>query len=195
MDDSNKYNLSVVERFGKRSILFPIELKNSNLVFMRVDEDQCLDEKRRVVIVDSAKLLSMWKAEPHGFNHDLSHGTPNDWESFSKYPKAAEGFSMGLNNPVPIARVVCGLHKGTNNIYERRFGVFKKLTGRETFSIPFLEIDNGRTRTIWLLNHGAAHFPVECTQTSGVALLLETCGDQSFGSPSIKNILGKLTNV
>ena len=174
---------------NKRSVIFEVGLEDSSMAYLRIDEELCLNEDRKIIVVDAVKFLAMWKAEPEGFNHFLSHGNSDAWIKFRKYPDACDGFSKGLTNPVPVARVVCNLYEGVRSVYKRNLLGLRKLQYRERYTMPHVEIDNGRTRTIWLLNHGAKYFPVECTDSNGAERLLHNCGDQMFGSPSIKEIL------
>jgi hypothetical protein len=70
-------------------------------------------------------------------NYPYALGNPDSWRNDYKFHYAEDGFSFGISNPVPLA-FVGGLIDGK------------------------IKLDNGITRTMWLLANGAKYFPMDC---------------------------------
>lgn len=108
----------------------------------------------------------MWRSEPYGGHRAVPHGNPQTWVKDSKYKDAAEGFSFGCDNPVPLATVSFNI--ATRFITSYKFLLFGKEVREERFS--YVAFTNGVTRTIWLLAHGCKFFPVECEMPGAIDL-------------------------
>ncbi len=121
--------------------IFSVLLNDDYQVFMKCNRGYDPADSRAIVIIDTLKFLELWKADPGKDLHYLSHGSREAWMQDSKYPDMAQYFEFGLINPVPLASV---------NLYE------------SNQKIKFLNFNDGVTRTLWLLAHGATAFPVEC---------------------------------
>ncbi len=131
-----------------------INLNDDKKVYMSFTEYQ----KESLVLVDTKKFLELWKKDNK--HTDLSHGDAKVWESDYKYSEAADGFSHGLENPVPLANVSIESFIKSTPIYTRVFFFFKNIAYYQKEKVEYLAIGNGITRTIWLLNNGAKCFPV-----------------------------------
>jgi len=107
--------------------------------FMRIS---IAEKDSFVVVVDAQKFLSLWRNTTDTNHIDIANGNPSIWKNDRKFSEAKDGFVEGEINPVPLARVYCNLAVG------------KK---------PYVNIENGVTRTIYLLVANAKNFPVECT--------------------------------
>jgi len=118
--------------YGQKSFVYKIYLKQS-YIFMRIDKTPYYNAERYVVIVDSKRFYKTWTGKPIE-----QCNIYDDWE-LKKYSDAIDGFSRGIEDPVPLAVV------GYSN------------------EISFT---NGITRTKWLIINGACCFPLECNRRS-----------------------------
>lgn len=166
---------SVVGGTYAPKIIFEIPLDNLKPVYMSVN-DPAPRSEWFVVHVDSFKFLELWKKEPYNLNAHISHGNPESWVKDRKFDNAVAGFSSGITNPVPLATVTCQMHKAFRRIYKKKFWIFDVVTGYESFEFEYVDFNNGITRTIWLLTHGAKWFPVICYTEDEAALLARTAG-------------------
>jgi hypothetical protein len=163
------------DRFGVKAI-YEIELKKHENVYMSVAKTNHMNDERCVVIVDSEKLLELWRREPYGIHSDISMGNIETWKNDRKYLHAEKGFSFGISNPVPLANIVCHKNIESKPVYERRYLFFKKIVRFEERKYDYVAFVNGITRTIWLLAHGAKCFPIECGIKEGAGRLAEVAG-------------------
>ena len=118
--------------YGQKSFVYKIYLEQS-YIFMRIDKTPHYNAERYVVIVDTHNFYKTWTG-----NSIDQCNIYNDWE-LKKYYEAIDGFSKGIENPVPLAVV------GYSN------------------EIAFT---NGITRTKWLIINRARCFPLECNRRS-----------------------------
>ena len=123
-----------------QKIVFSITLENNKTAYMVCERKNYLNEERGIVVLDAKKFLTLWKAEPNPIAPELSKGTRSDWVNDRKYPDTELGFQQGQNNPVPLAKIVFN----------------------ESTKEPYISVNDGITRIIWLLANGATAFPVEC---------------------------------
>lgn len=112
-----------------------------------------------VVVVDALKFQSCWIAT--GEFSDVSNVPPADWIYDGKYPRAAEKFALGRQDPVPIITV-----------YPRFEGAQFKIS-----------MDDGVTRTMWLLTNGATDFPVLCRSRQEADMLWGRLGCGTSAPP------------
>jgi len=148
------------------SIVFTVALPDSAPVYMSVQKTNYCNDMRTVVIVDAAKFLQLWQAEPNSICKELSHGNPEIWRNDRKYHHAETGFSRGEINPVPLAEVACATNSRQIVTYKfLRFGRCE-----HTENSAYSCFTNGVTRTIWLLSKGCKTFPVECNISSAKLL-------------------------
>ena len=126
-----------------------------------------------IVIVDAQKFLSLWRADPYSPHQVEANGTPETWPNDYKYSHAVEGFSHGRENPVPLADVSYGAAIRTSVSYKfLRFGRSERQE-----QVEYVAFTNGITRTIWLLTHGCAAFPVKCGMSSARELFLAAAAE------------------
>lgn len=143
---------------GSRFLIFSVPLPNRPPVFMCRKVPKYGTDKSGVVVVDSKKFLQLWRNDRHGIHVEQANGCPEIWQKERKYPAATNRFSHGYDNPVPLAYVSFG--KGDRSIISYKFLWFGRGERQEQFH--YVKFTNGVTRTIWLLSHGCAAFPVEC---------------------------------
>lgn len=121
-----------------------------------------------IVIVDAQKFLGLWRADPRRQHEAKTNGMPDTWPNDYKYSQAVEGFSHGRDNPVPLADVSFIASIRTSVSY--KFLQFGRSERQE--KVEYVAFTNGITRTIWLLTHGCAAFPVKCGMSCARELFL-----------------------
>ncbi|MCW9705780.1 plasmid fertility inhibition factor family protein [Fodinibius salsisoli] len=151
---------SIQENIMGDKAIFEIELPNRDNVFMSVSEDSL--KKYHVVIVEAQSFLELWRNDPGNIHSEISHGDIQSWENDHKYKYAEQGFSHGIDNPVPLAKVAFNTDVEKKPVYEQKFFFFKKLERVEREIIEYVSFIDGITRTIWLLSKGAKYFPLKC---------------------------------
>jgi hypothetical protein len=151
--------ITIEKRYGTTTMaIFSVSLADREPVFMCVCETPYENEHRGVVIVDAGKFLKLWRADSYMHHQEIATGNPHTWRQDRKFPAAAEGFSEGFANPVPLPEVEYTEGKQTSVSYQfLRFGRHE-----QTRNVHYVSFINGITRTIWLLSHGCRAFPVEC---------------------------------
>lgn len=133
-----------------------VSIPNCEPRFMSVSSG-AIDHEFFVVHLDAARFYHAWlKASPAITRRRSSDcicrsKMPSDY----KYKWAVDGFSHGVNNPVPLAEA--GAHVGTS--------------GRLR-----LDFTNGVTRTFWLLANRCPAFPVEVYGEESAHLLHQAAG-------------------
>lgn len=150
--------------------VFKVSTERAGDAYLRVDRTNYDNENNAVVEVDAERFFALWRKD--GSSHqDVAMGDPSSWPSDRKYDGAAEGFSHGRKNPVPLAEVSVWEKETTTPIYGEG-GLFRRKAqiGEHTEKQPVLGITNGVTRTIWLLSQGAKVFPVKCDLASAALL-------------------------
>ena len=159
--------ITIEKRYGTtRMAIFSVPLADREPVFMCVHETPYENENRGVVIVEAKKFLTLWRAQPDGLHREIAHGNPHTWRQDRKFTSAAEGFSYGIKNPVPLPEVGYADGKQTSVSYKfLRFG-----RQEQTKHVRYVSCLNGITRTIWLLSHGCRAFPVECRMPQALKL-------------------------
>jgi hypothetical protein len=133
-------NIGVKRIYNNWSFVYRVYIEKNNCVYMRVDETPYYNNERYVVIVHAIDFYKKWKRMEHEeINHNIYIKiTEHETE---KYKDAENGFSKGIDDPVPLATVE----------YDNNIGFI-----------------NGITRTEWLLNNGAICFPLECSKRSAI---------------------------
>jgi hypothetical protein len=121
-------------------------------VYMCVSRSNFCNEQRAVVEVDRVRFFELWQREPDGIHARHANGSPRTWTKDPKFELAAEGFSFGLSDPVPVAEVSCLSRSEASN------------------AAPWLALGDGVVRTIWLATYAANCFPVECSTESAATL-------------------------
>jgi hypothetical protein len=176
---------SITNDYLGRKGIFEIKLDNDKAAYMSVEKTNYNNDDRCIVVVDAAKFLDLWRAEPYSIHADISMGNPESWKNDRKFHYAEEGFSPGITNPVPLANVVCREHCDAMPIYEKKYLLFKKLLYIEEVVINSVSFINGITRTIWLLCNGAKNFPIECNLSDGAQTLAKHAG---YNNDSIRTV-------
>jgi len=163
--------LSVETQLGKQRAVFEVPLPSQPPVYMSWMIGADPEPGRAAVVVDAAKFLGLWQAEPYPIHQDLAFGNPVTWKADRKFGWAERGFSEGRANPVPLAYVSFGIDEQFEISY--RFLWFGKQI-RRIFA-AHVRFTNGITRTIWLLSNGCSAFPIE-SDLAGAHKILEHAG-------------------
>lgn len=152
----------VMESINHNGAIWKIELPNGKSCFME-NRFCAINKELYVVHVDAQKFYFYWLIsslyldDQHRSNHCLLiNDMPNDY----KFKDAADGFSRGLKNPVPLAFLSARYENGN----------------------PYIGFTNGVTRTMWLLANGAKSFPIEVHYEESAKHLHEFAG---IGEPPL----------
>ncbi len=138
------------------AIIFIVQLINNCPVYMSADRS-LQNSKRTIVMVESNKLLELWRNDPLTRHAEIAYGNPESWCKDYKYHNAEQGFLAGKDNPVPLAEIS---YQELSEAYHKK-RVTSRLFQQNPKKISCISFTNGITRTIWLLSNGASHFPVE----------------------------------
>lgn len=184
--------VKLIERtflFGTANAIYSVQTKDAGTVYMRVQKSNYYNEKRAVVIVDSARLLAAWRASTgpawRGMLHRLfgtwkrsvnvrrewlAHLPLSAWREDYKIKRAERGFAEGRKNPVPLARVGLAGQRLEDGV---AFG-------------------DGTTRSLWLWVNSAPAFPVECRAKEAKALQ-RIAGVEWAYSLTVEDLLGDMS--
>lgn len=149
-----------VNEYREPFIVFPIPLPNQT-VFMSHN----LSKKQDcyMVIADTAKFINIWRLSTNDDRFPNYHvGDRKLWRADYKFGDAERGFSLGIENPVPIATNI------SYDFYNHR---------REII------FNNDFTRTIWLLANDAKYFPVVIANLDAAKAFQK---DMGFGNNPIQ---------
>ena len=102
-----------------------------------------MSDDSAVVMVDKDKFIGFWQNS--GQCLELSRGDIQAWQADYKYRWAERGFSLGKENPVPLAIVSVGKKRTFNNYLKDKY---------------YCSFINGITRSLWLLVNDVKRFPV-----------------------------------
>lgn len=155
---------------------FAVPLKDGRSVHMQAElpgGDDCY----AVVLVDAARFVQLWRS-PQSSHREIALLDEATWPTDYKDKDAVDGFSHGAENPIPLAKVSCGVI--SRDVFERRqhFLWWKKDVMVARQGEVFLSFTNGVTRTIFLLANGAKEFPVRCERRAA-ELLFELAGSSN----------------
>jgi len=146
---------TLYEKNGKRAI-FELLIEKNKIIYMSANCTNFMNDKRYIVVVESNKFLTLWQNEENPIDKKLNYGNKSTWRMDKKYDEAEYGFSFGKVNPVPLANIVCAINNKNN--------------------LPYIAINDGITRTIWLLTNEVKYFPVECHSFDIAQLLAKHAG-------------------
>ncbi|MEM5312996.1 hypothetical protein [Paraburkholderia sp. JHI869] len=132
---------------GQRAALFRVRTAVVD-VYMSVSRSNYGNEERAVVEVDCARFFTLWRGAPGSEHAALARGNPQTWRADPRFELAAEGFSFGEADPVPLAEVSCP----------------------PGAAVPYVAFTDGVIRTLWLAAYAAKSFPVECAAHEAEAL-------------------------
>ncbi len=153
---------------SQTSAIFELILDDQT-VYMSASCTNYMNDVRYVVVVDAVAFVTLWRNEPSPLSRDLNFGDKVSWKKDKKFPDAEIGFSFGQENPVPLAKGVCYINPKNN--------------------LPYIAMDNGITRTIWLLSNGVKYFPLECRNQKEAQSLVKYAGYKSTDIIAIKELL------
>jgi hypothetical protein len=173
---------------GEANAIFRLQTERQVSVFMSVRRTNDCNDQRSVVVADAMRFLDAWRGGRRVKSHHpiiemikdvfkpqlieeaewLPQQSRETWMKDRKYAGAVEGFSRGIENPVPLADV--------------------RFLGGSTNAVGFT---NGMTRTLWLLANGVSAFPVQCA-TSDASDLFQSCGVDWASPLTVQDLLGDL---
>ena len=147
---------------GQLAAVFKVPTALHGDAYMRVSRSNYRNDLSAVVIVDASRFLELWRS-PGSSHEDVAHMAEDTWPTDYKFAGAANGFSKGSSNPVPLADIGCHAEFDETMMYKRWLWVLRKPAGVVRAERRVLGFTNGVTRTIWLLHAGAKQFPVKCS--------------------------------
>ena len=116
-----------------------------------------------IVVLERARFLVAWARCHDVAQRRLATADATFWRADRKFQHAADGFSHGLQNPVPIATVELIPARGAaDHVYQRLVDGFVG-GSRDDDQLALCFVD-GVTRTIWLLANGARVLPFACSE-------------------------------
>lgn len=120
---------------GNSYAVFHVPVRDKT-VYMKKRLYKSDEDDSFVVWVDRFRFESVWFKGGSSIVPELARGNEKAWRNDYKFTDAENGFSKGIENPVPLACM-----QANNNF-------------------PRVGFINGITRTIWLMANGAKYFPV-----------------------------------
>jgi hypothetical protein len=157
----------------KPQAVYRVETAKAGIVYMTVKSKLIGNENRAVVIVDSSKLIDLWRCVQSNDEALLANGNEAVWRRDKKFGNAEKVFSHGIKSPVWLANVVCKTETRRYPVYEKKYFFLEKYVGFSERDVTYISFNDGITRTIWLLANGARAFPIEvCIED---AELLASC--------------------
>jgi hypothetical protein len=96
-------------------------------------------KNNNIIILHREDFLKLWKNEPNPISKELNEGNLEIWKKDSKYKEAERGFSYGDIDPVPLAKIVIN----------------------EENDILYAALNDGITRTIFLLSNNITYIPFQ----------------------------------
>lgn len=147
--------------------VWKVPIKGPVDAFMAIRRTNYLNDQTFVVFVRSREFYSVWRSIEALKDRETPNRPPplDEIPADRKWSWQAQCWSHGQSNPVPLASVS----------YDARFG------------IGFVD---GITRTLWLINHRAASFPVSVHRKSVADALHQIVGDPLQPPISVADLLG-----
>jgi len=167
------------------SFLFAVDTQNGP-VFMRVVSEPHGDDQRCVVVVRAEAFVKLWRQNIRGAHRDVAEGSPATWPLDYKYASMEKDFSASESLPVSLADVAC--HQDIAADGSTRGLIETDCSAPLDGSPPFLSIQNGVTRSIWLLSNGATMFPVKCRARDRPDLLAAHAGVSCFPMQTVEHL-------
>lgn len=162
-------------RIGASTVLAVKVDTNRGAVFMCVDDVAWSPDKRYVVMVDSGRLSQVWRQELGNGATGFEWEQPSTWSKDQKYARADAEMPNAEGDPVALAKARCRAVKVPAAVsvssLRRLLGI-----GVPTEDKPEITLDDGITRTLWLVRNGARAFPMECAEKQDAELLAEVAG-------------------
>ena len=160
------------------NVIFRVPTHSRGHVFMRIPE---MGDHKSVVEVHAGRFLACWRNASSGGHAPESHGNPSTWRYDYKFEKLEEKFSYGEKNPVPLANIGFDICARDPKFPEQGF-------------IGHVYIEDGITRTIWLLTRDALMFPVMCS-TSEAPLLQQYAGMPGGQHKTVSKLIEAIVTV
>lgn len=115
-----------------------------------------------VIVVDVDRFRRCWARCRNGEQRTLATASETRLRADRKFGDAAQGFSWGIDNPVPMAEVLVTAPA----LVPKPWLAFWSRADRDAVDgdAAALCFDDGVTRTIWLIAEGARCFPVVCSE-------------------------------
>lgn len=149
--------MSITTNFDGGTVIYDVSLPNRKNVHMTLNK-MFSDDERFILFVDAKKFAALWASDPRESDVSrLVRAGVEAWKKDYKYEDAEMGFSKGTSDPVPVVCVHRVVFKAPElTFWQRLFNVPKEEDSE------FVTLNDGVTRTIWLLANDAPMIPIEC---------------------------------
>ena len=123
-----------------RYIIFRMKTRDQKAVYMRYPQhfENIANQENMIVIVEAQKFLPLWQRSPYAVDKNTCAGDESKWRKDYKFHLAENGFAKSMDSPVPLADVNVHIKDGEISC----------------------SLNDGMTRTLWLLANGIKEFPV-----------------------------------
>ena len=130
-------------------------------------------EQRFVVMVDGGRLARTWRQELGNEHTGFDWEQPGTWSKDHKYARADAELPNDERDPLALAKVRCELA----HVAAPASGL-RRLLGMAPPAEPRVDIflEDGVTRTLWLLRNGARILPMECRSLDDARRLAQAAG-------------------
>lgn len=160
----------LLECFRGNTAIWSTNVNSNQKCYMCVSATPFMNDQRYVLMVNTRRFYEAWLSNlgrdgsnRRGLDCVLKSQMPSDY----KYKNAAEGFSLGIDNPVPLAEVSATEEVNGHDI---RFG-------------------NGVTRTKWLIANDAESFPIEVRYEETALIIHGLAGFQDVMPCTVAELL------
>lgn len=178
-------------RIGASTVLSVKVETRRGAVFMCVDDVAWSPEQRYVVMVDSGRLSKVWRQELGNEATGFEWDRPSTWSRDHKFARADAEMPNEEQDPVALAKARCRAVKvpaqAPASGLRRLFGLAPPSEDK-----PEITLEDGVTRTLWLVHNGARAFPMECRDKADAELLAEMAGVPGAAVRSVASLRNEL---
>jgi hypothetical protein len=176
-------------RVGASTVLAVKVETRRGAVYMCIDDVAWSPDKRYVVMVDSGRLSKVWRQELGNEATGFEWERPSTWSNDHKFARAESEMPNEEQDPVALAKARCRAVK----VPLPATGL-RRLLGLAppTQEQPEITLEDGVTRTLWLVHHGARAFPMECAGREDAELLAEIAGVPGSEVRSVASLRSEL---
>ena len=123
-----------------RYIIFRMKTRDQKAVYMRYPQhfENIANQENMIVIVEAQKFLPLWQRSPYAVDQNACAGDESKWRKDYKFHLAENGFAKSMDSPIPLADVNVHIKDGEISC----------------------SLNDGMTRTLWLLANGVEEFPI-----------------------------------
>ena len=146
-------------------------------------------EQRFVVLVDTGRLARSWRQELGNEHTGFDWEQPSTWSRDHKYARADAELPNDERDPLALAKVRCPLVQvpAPASGLRRLLGLSPPTEARVEITL-----DDGATRTLWMVRNGARAMPMECRTPEDAQRLAELAGVPGVPVRSVAQLRAEL---